>query len=37
MLDYILRLIRGAFLQPQRNELLIPVRVEKKHPLHKRR
>ncbi len=37
MFDFILRLIRSAFAQPQREELLIPVRVEEKRALHKRR
>lgn len=37
MFDYILRLIRSVFAQPQHQELLIPVRVEEKRPLHKRR
>ncbi len=36
MYDYILRLIRSVFAQPQQDELLIPVRVEQKQPPFKR-
>lgn len=37
MTDFILRLIRSVFAGPQRDELLIPVRVEEKRDLLKRR
>lgn len=37
MFEYILRLIRSVFSQPQQEELLVPVRVEEKRTLHKRR
>lgn len=37
MFEYILRLIRSVFAQPQHEELLVPVRVEEKRALHKRR
>lgn len=37
MFEYILRVIRQILAQPQQEELLIPVRVEEKRPVHKRR
>jgi len=37
MVDLIIRFFRLITAQPQREELLIPVRVEEKRPLHKRR
>ncbi len=37
MFEYLLRLIRNALAQPQQDELLIPVRVEEKRQVHKRR
>lgn len=37
MFEYILRVIRQIFAQPQHEQLLIPVRVEGKRPLHRRR
>lgn len=37
MFDAIIRFIRIAFAEPQRDELLIRVRVEEEKPLYKRR
>ncbi len=37
MFDFISRFISTLFAQPQRDELLIRVRVEEKSPLHRRR
>lgn len=37
MIDFILNMIRSVFAQPQRDELLIPVRVEEKRAPHARR
>jgi hypothetical protein len=37
MFDVIVSFFRSLFDAPQRDELLIPVRVEDKRPLHRRR
>jgi hypothetical protein len=37
MIEFIIRFFQSLTAQPQRDELLIPVRVDEKKPLHKRR